>query len=137
MRGCSSLSYSPKFSVSVTQDSGDPQVRLATDITQSADEAPSQSVSLAFTTSTLTPNVRAASGLCVDPTTGTCTPVGSATAVSPLYPRSLSGQAYLTGSLAAGLSLTLVFPSPFPLTLIGKVDLSANATTFTGLPDIP
>jgi hypothetical protein len=58
------------------------------------------------------------------------------TAVSHLYPKALSGSAYLTGSLN-GLSLTLVFPSPFPLTLTGAIDLSKNSATFTGLPDIP
>jgi hypothetical protein len=35
------------------------------------------------------------------------------------------------------LSLTLVFPSPFPLTLSGAVNLLKNSATFTGLPDIP
>ncbi len=38
---------------------------------------------------------------------------------------------------SSGLSLTLVFPAPFPLTLTGAVDLAKNAATFTGLPDIP
>jgi hypothetical protein len=33
--------------------------------------------------------------------------------------------------------LTLVFPSPFPLTLTGAIDLANNSSTFTGLPDIP
>ena len=30
-----------------------------------------------------------------------------------------------------------MFPAPFPLTLIGSVNLVTNATTFSGLPDIP
>jgi hypothetical protein len=135
--GCSALPYAPKFAVSATKDTADSQVRLVTDITQAADESPNQSVSLAFPSSTLVPNVSAAAGLCADPAGGMCTPVGSATAASPLYPAALSGKAYLTGSLAAGLSLTLIFPSPFPLTLTGKVNLATNATAFTGLPDIP
>src|SRR6201999_451519 len=57
-------------------------------------------------------------------------------ATSPLYPATLTGKAYLTGS-SSGLSLTLVFPSPFPLTLTGAVDLLKNSATFSGLPDIP
>jgi hypothetical protein len=134
--GCAALPYAPKFAVSATQDKADSQVRLVTDITQAADEAPNRSVSLAFP-SALVPNVSAAAGLCANPAAGTCTPVGSATATSPLYPAALSGKAYLTGSLAAGLSLTLVFPSPFPLTLTGQVNLATNTTAFTGLPDIP
>jgi hypothetical protein len=62
--------------------------------------------------------------------------VGAASATSPLYPATLTGKAYLTGS-SSGLSLTLVFPSPFPLTLTGTVNLLKNTATFAGLPDIP
>jgi hypothetical protein len=134
---CAALPYSPKFSATATQDTGDRQVTLSTNITQAATESPNKSVSLAFPTALLQPNLLALGALCLNPAGGTCTPVGSATAASPLYPKPLTGHAYLTGSLAAGLSLTLVFPSPFPLTLTGKVDLAGNSTTFTGLPDIP
>jgi hypothetical protein len=93
-------------------------------------------VSLALPRPTLTPNIQAVGALCQDLSSGNCTQVGYVTARSPLYPSALTGQAYLTGNIA-GLSLTLVFPAPFPLTLIGAVDLGKNATTFTGLPDIP
>ncbi|HET8979174.1 MAG TPA: hypothetical protein VFN87_13515 [Solirubrobacteraceae bacterium] len=134
--GCSGLPYSPAFRVSATRDSGDRQVSLTTTITQAASEAPSRSVSLAFPGATLAPNLASIQALCVNLASGTCHAVGSATAVSPLYPKALTGQAYLTGS-ASGLALTLVFPSPFPLTLTGSVDLVANSATFTGLPDIP
>jgi hypothetical protein len=58
------------------------------------------------------------------------------TATSPDYPKSLTGQAFLVGNLVA-LQLVLVFPSPFQLTLVGTVNIQTNATTFTGLPDIP
>ena len=44
--------------------------------------------------------------------------------------------AYLTGA-GLNLSLTLAFPSPFPLTLTGPIDLTKNSTTFAGLPDLP
>ena len=134
--GCSSLAYAPKFSVSATRDSSDRQVRLGTVITQGAGEAPSRSVSLAFPTATLAPNIASIRALCLNLASGTCEPVGSASATSPLYPATLTGKAYLTGS-SSGLSLTLVFPAPFPLVLTGAVDLLKNAATFTGLPDIP
>lgn len=134
--GCSGLSYSPSFKVTATRDSGDRQVKLGTTVTQSATEAPSRSVSLAFPTAVLGPNLESIRALCLNLASGTCQSVGSASATSPLYPSTLTGAAYLTGN-ASGLSLTLVFPSPFPLTLAGAVDLAKNAATFTGLPDIP
>ena len=134
--GCSSLSYAPRFSVTATRDGADRQVRLATVITQTAAEAPSRSVSLAFPTTTLAPNIASIRALCLDLASGTCEQVGSASATSPLYPATLTGKAYLTGS-SSGLSLTLVFPAPFPLVLTGAVNLLKNAATFTGLPDIP
>ena len=62
--------------------------------------------------------------------------MGSATAVSPLYPKPLTAKAYLTGT-ALGPDLTLVFPAPFPLTLTGSVTLTTKDAVFTGLPDIP
>lgn len=134
--GCSSLSYSPVFKVTAAQDSADRQVALASTITQGATEAPSRSVSLAFPTATLAPNLASIQALCLNLASGTCRQVGAASATSPLYPATLTGKAYLTGS-SSGLSLTLVFPSPFPLTLTGTVNLLKNAATFAGLPDIP
>jgi hypothetical protein len=134
--GCSSLPYSPAFKVTATRDGGDRQLRLATTITQEANEAPSRSVSLAFPTATIAPNLASIQALCLSLASGSCQQVGAASATSPLYPAPLTGKAFLTGS-SSGLSLTLVFPSPFPLTLTGAVNLLKNAATFTGLPDIP
>ncbi|HET6865939.1 MAG TPA: hypothetical protein VFH80_08455 [Solirubrobacteraceae bacterium] len=134
--GCAGLPYAPTFGVAVVRDRADRQVSLSTTVTQLSTEAPNRSVSLAFPLATLVPNLQVAGALCVNIASGTCTPVGSVTASSPLYPRALTGQAYLTGNIL-GPSLTLVFPPPFPLTLSGAVDLTKNTTTFTGLPDIP
>ncbi len=134
--GCSSLTYSPAFAVAVTRDSADNKVKVVTQVTQSATEAPSRSVALALPGAQLQTNIDALGQLCRSLSSGTCSPVGSVTASSPDYPKPLSGQAYLTSS-GARLTLTLVFPPPFPLTLIGAVDLVHNITTFTGLPDIP
>ena len=134
--GCSSVPYAPAFAVSAARDSADKQVKLTTEITETASQAPSRSVSLAFPVSVLGPNIAAVKNLCANLASGSCTPVGSATASSPLYPKALTGQAYLTGSFS-GLSLTLVFPSPFPLTLVGSVNLASNTTAFSGLPTSP
>jgi hypothetical protein len=134
--GCSSLPFSPVFTVNAARDNGDRQVRLDTKVTQPPGQSPSRAMSLAFPTSTLAPNLESIRALCINLASGTCSTVGSVTATSELYPAALRGSAFLTGS-PAGLSLTLVFPSPFPLTLTGSVDLVRNSATFTGLPDIP
>jgi hypothetical protein len=134
--GCSSLSYSPSFAVTATRDSADNRVKVVSDVTQAATEAPSRSVALALPYAQLRGNVAGLQRLCQNLSSGTCTPVGSVTAASPLYPHALTGHAYLTGTIT-GLTLTLVFPAPFPLTLVGSVNLVTNVTTFTGLPDIP
>jgi hypothetical protein len=134
--GCGSEPYAPGFSVAVTEDAHDSGATVTTDVTQTADQAPSRSVSLAFPGNALLPNLGVAGALCANPASGTCTAVGAAAAVTPLYPTPLFANAYLTGSLTAP-SLTLVFGAPFAQTLVGQVDLANNATTFTGLPDFP
>jgi hypothetical protein len=134
--GCSSLTYSPTLAVSVTKDSGDRQVGLSAAVTQLPSDAPSKSLSLAFAGSTLGVNLGAAQALCSNVNSGSCKPIGSATAVSPLYPKPLTANAYLTGA-ALQPTLTLVFPAPFPLTLVGTVTLVQREASFTGLPDIP
>lgn len=134
--GCSSLPYSPAFAATATRDSGDSQVALTTQITEAAREAPSSSLSLVLPRPPLFPNLTSIGLVCASVSSGDCSPVGSVTASSPLYPSPLTGEAFLTGS-GLDLSLTLVFPSPFPLTLTGSIDLGKNSTTFTGLPDLP
>jgi hypothetical protein len=134
--GCGSEPFAPGFAVSIAKDSADDGVAVTTDVTQTAAQAPARSVSLAFPTNALVPNIDVLGALCATPASGTCTPVGSAVAASPLYPAPLTGSAYLTGSLTAP-SLTLVFGPPFSLTLVGTVNLASNSTTFNGIPDFP
>jgi hypothetical protein len=134
--GCSALPYDPQYSLTAVRDANDKVVKLVTTITQGATESPSSAISLAFPYNSLSPQIASLRNLCATPASGTCTAVASVTAASPDYPTALTGQGYLTGSLT-GLSLTLVFPPPFPLTLVGSVNLKTNVTTFTGLPDIP
>jgi hypothetical protein len=133
---CAALPYTPAFKTTAVRDGADRQVRLGTTITQTRNQAPSRAIALRFPSATLAPNLAAIGALCLDPSAGTCHPVGAASATSPLYPAPLAAPAYLTGS-SNGLSLTLVFPPPLPLTLSGAVDLLTNSATFTGLPDIP
>jgi hypothetical protein len=132
---CASLPYAPQLAVSATKDGGDRVVSLTTSVTQAADESPTRSLTLSFPGKALGVNLMAVKLLCVN-LSSNCTPVGTATAVSPLYPTPLTASAYLTGT-ALGPQLTLVFPAPFPLTLTGSVTLTTKTATFTGLPDIP
>ncbi len=134
--GCGSERFSPGFAVSVTKDLADDGVKVVTDVTQTADQAPARSVALAFPTHVLVPNLFVASLQCANPASGTCTPVGAVAAFSPLYPTPLFGNAYLTGTLDKP-TLSLVIGAPFSLTLVGQVDLGNNSTTFTGIPDFP
>jgi hypothetical protein len=136
---CSALPYAPKFSVSAAKDSADSGAKVVTKITQAADEATSRTVVLTLPPKVLTPNVTAVlTGgiLCTTPSLAGCKTVGSASATSPLYPRTLTGKTYLTGSFTSP-AITIVFPAPFALTLNGSVDLATNSTTFKQLPDIP
>ncbi|MGZ4186019.1 MAG: hypothetical protein ACXVFA_11860 [Solirubrobacteraceae bacterium] len=139
--GCSGLPFTPAFHVAATKDAADDGTEVVTDITQPASPAQAvpQSVALTLPKAVLPPNIPAVLNggiLCANPASGTCKTIGSATATSPLYPVSLTGVDYLTGSLSAP-QLVIVFPPPFALTLAGAVDINTNTTTFTGLPDIP
>lgn len=138
--GCSALTFSPKYSINVARDASDKNVRVTTQITQAATESPSSAVTLGFPSDVFSASLKGLTNLCTTgPASGKCTPVGSVQAASPLYPTPLTGQAYLTGNVTnlKGLTLTLVFPQPFPLTLVGAVHLENLTTTFSGLPDIP
>jgi hypothetical protein len=139
--GCPGLPFTPAFHVTATKDAGDAGTQVISDITQPASptQATPQSVSLTLPAAVLSPNAHSVlSGgiLCANPASGTCKTIGTATATSPLYPVSLTGADYLTGTLSA-LKIVIVFPPPFALTLAGAVDVAHNTTTFTGLPDIP
>ncbi|MGH2908428.1 MAG: hypothetical protein ACRDK8_03935 [Solirubrobacteraceae bacterium] len=134
--GCGALPYNPQYSLTAVKDAHDKAVAISTTITQTAAESPNGTVRLTFPRSSMAGALTGLSNLCSSVSSGTCKPVGSVTAASPDYPTPLTGNAYLTGTLK-GLSLTIVFPAPFPLTLVGAVDLTTNTTTFSGLPDIP
>lgn len=138
---CAALPFSPSFTLTAVRDAGDDGVQITTNITQPAApaQATSREVVLAVPFAVLTPNAEAVLKgplLCANPDSGTCTPIGSASSASPLYPTKLIGKAYLTGSVLAP-GIAIVFPPPFALTLVGSVNASTNVTTFTGVPDIP
>jgi hypothetical protein len=137
--GCSGLPFSPLLSARASKDSADNGVALTTDVTQGAGQATSRTVGLTFPPAVVAPNAAAViSGglLCSDPSFASCKTIGSSNARSPLYPRTLTGKVYLTGSLTSP-AITVTFPPPFALTLNGSVNLATNTTTFGGVPDLP
>ncbi|MGZ4195336.1 MAG: hypothetical protein ACXVSJ_02760 [Solirubrobacteraceae bacterium] len=129
--GASTLRYAPKVHGTVTRDSGDAGVSLTATVMQAADEAASSSAALTIGSGVVSPNLAAAVALL-----NSGSAVGAASVVSPLIPGALHGRAFLTGSIAAP-ALTIRFPPPFPLTLVGMINVFNNSFTFSGLPDVP
>jgi hypothetical protein len=143
--GCSSIPFNAAFHVTAVKDKSDHGVKVVTELTQPAKPAQATAGTVRLTLpDALTPNLREAlTGgiLCTKSSTATCTPVGSASTTSPLYPTPLIGKVYLTAKTASnGLpgspAITIVFPPPFSLTIIGAVNLGGT-TTFHNVPDIP
>ncbi len=129
--GCSSLPYAPVLSASVVKDPHDAGVKVVTIVSQTADEAAGAGQTLALPWPALSPNQGALS------IQNTGTAVGTAVAASPLIPTPLTGQAFLTGSGPFTPTLTLQFPAPNQLTLVGTVNLTSHSVTFQNLPDVP
>lgn len=129
--GCSSLPYAPVLTASVLKDAGDLGVEVVTTVTQAADEAAGAGQVLRLPFPALAPNPGSIS------VQNTGIAVGTAVATSPLLPTPLTGQAFLTGNGPFTPTLTLQFPAPNKLTLVGTVDLNGHSVSFSGLPDVP
>lgn len=132
--GCASLPYAPRLDAVLTKDRADDGVKVVTTVSQAADEAASASNSLRLPWPAVGPNFSALSLQCLTAPCGKA--VGMVTAVSPLLPTALVGQAYLTGT-PLGPTLTLLFPPPNALKLVGSVVLSTSTVTFNSVPDVP
>src|SRR5207248_1465289 len=110
--GCANLPFTPAFSVSAVKDSSDNGVQVITDLTQPASpaQATGRTTKLTFPFGVFVPNIVAVLNggiLCTDPSFNGCIPIGTVSSSSPLYPKTLVGKAYLTGSLTApALALT-------------------------------
>ena len=128
--GCASLPFHPKLTGSAVQDLHDAGAAVTTTVTQGADEAASSSTTLLLPWPTLAPNF-ASLGVQNQPVA-----VGSASTATPLLPTPLVGKVYFTGTPASP-TLTIRFPPPAVLTLIGNVSLAQHSVTFSGIPDVP
>jgi len=134
--GCSNLALTPKFTVTAVKDASDNGAQVTTDLqqpqpTSAPFQASARSTVLTLPPNVLGPNVLGALNVLCPTLSSSCTPIGSATSVSPLYPTPLTGKAYLVGSLSAP-AIAIVFPAPFSISLAGSVNIATGATTFTG-----
>jgi hypothetical protein len=128
--GCASLPYHPALTGTAVKDTKDIGAAVSTTVTQGADEAASASTSLLLPWPMLSPNT-ASLGL-----QGGSLPVGTATTTTPLLPTPLVGQVFFTGTTIAP-TLTIKFPPPAVLTLVGSANLAQSSVTFSGIPDVP
>lgn len=128
--GCGALPFAPQLTASAVKDAHDNGTKVVTSETQAPGEAAGSSTALVLPWPALASNLTA---LAIQ---NTSTPVGTAVTTSPLLPTPLSGNAYLTGGPFTP-TLTLRFPPPAQLTLVGTVSLTNHSVTFSNLPDVP
>lgn len=131
--GCSGLPYAPALAVSEARDAKDQGATLGLDVTQAATDAASRTIVLKLP-SGLGVNAAADARCLTGPGAG-CV-IGTATATSPLAPTKLTGTVALAGSRASP-TVTVSFPAPFALTLVGGVNLTTGTVTINNLPDLP
>jgi hypothetical protein len=133
---CSSLAYAPAFTVTAAKDPTDSNVSVVTEMTEAPGDATSSSIALVLPLNVLGLNPSAIHLFCAGPPYTGCTPIGSVSSTSPLYPTSLGGNIYLNGA-GSTPALTLVYSAPFPITINGVVSLKDGTATFSDIPDIP
>ena len=131
--GCSGLPYAPTLAVSEANDAKDNGATLRLDVTQTANEAASKTIVLKLP-SGVGVNL-AADAKCLTGTGAGCV-IGTATATSPLAPTKLTGTVRLAGS-GTSPTVTVSFPPPFAITVVGDVSLTARAVTINNVPDVP
>ena len=129
--GCSSLPFTPQVSATAVKDPHNDGVEITTTQTQPLGQAAGLTTVLQLPWPAIGTNTSAVA------LQNTSTPVGTAVATSPLQPAPLKGYAYLTGSGPFTPSLTLRFPPPVALTLVGAVNLNNHTVTFSNQPDVP
>jgi hypothetical protein len=133
--GCGNLPYAPTLSALETKDAKDSGTTLAFAITQAANEAASKTIGLKLP-SGLGINL-SADVMCLTGAGPGCT-VGTATATSPLVPSAALANGTVTlGGSAAAPSITIAFPAPFAITLVGNVSLANSTVTIAKVPDVP
>ncbi|MDW5594609.1 hypothetical protein VSS74_09690 [Conexibacter stalactiti] len=146
--GCRSLAYTPKLAVRVGargQTRAGRRTSLVATLTQPAAQAANRSVRLALPkvlNARLDVVERACTQAAYDAgTCGAAARIGSATAVTPLLPKSLSGPAYFVRNPARRLpDIVVQLRGDVAIDLVGRVVITRDlrlTTTFDRIPDVP
>jgi hypothetical protein len=132
--GCSGLPYNPTFTATETKDAKDKGATLLFTITQQANEAATKSIALKLP-SGLGVNL-SADVTCLTGAGSGCN-VGTASATSPIVPdAALANGTVVLGGSASAPTITISFPAPFAITLVGDIDLGSGTVTFNNMPDL-
>ena len=135
--GCTSLPYAPTVTATETKDAKDKGATLLFTVTQAADEAATKSIALKLP-SGLGVNL-SADVTCLLGAGAGCN-VGTASATSPIVPNvpgvGLAAGMVVLGGSASAPTITITFPAPYAITLVGDIDLGAGTVTFKNMPDL-
>jgi len=132
--GCTTLAYNPTVTATETKDAKDSGATLLFNVTQQANEAATKSIALKLP-SGLGVNL-AADVTCITGTGSGCN-VGTASATSPLVPNAaLANGTVVLGGTGSAPTITISFPAPFALTLVGDISLTNGTVTFNNMPDL-
>lgn len=130
--GCSGLPFAPAPFATVTRVGSD----FTSDLTIGYTQAAGQSAASVYA-------LRIPSGLTLNRVLGGCldgTPcsVGTAAISSPVLPASaLAGGTLVLGGSLQATTLTMTFPAPYAMSIVGTIDYVHRSIAFTGMPDIP
>ncbi len=139
--GCETLPFAPKLTASASVSGWDGATELTTTISQAGGEAAAKRARLTLP-SGLTARSATMQRACAESDPAACpasSNVGTATATTPLLAKPLGGRVVLLSSPNGQPRTAVVFPAPFPITLIGTSEVSGNrlVTTYDNQPDAP
>jgi hypothetical protein len=139
--GCANVAYQPQLTTAVVPDTADSGLAFGAQITQTAFESATQS--LTFTPAgSLTPSLLALlADLCNSPTFTGCTSVGMAYAGTPLLAQPQTAKLYLMNHPGALPTVTTAFGPPLNIQIDGTVSITSSPialhVAFGDLPDAP
>ncbi|MBV8219704.1 MAG: hypothetical protein JO325_14655 [Solirubrobacterales bacterium] len=133
--GCSGLPYNPMVTTTETKDAKDDGAALSFAVTQAADEAATKSIAFKLPSGL---GVNLSADLTCLVGAGSGCDVGTASATSPIVPNvALAHGTVVLGGSGSAPTITVSFPAPFALTLVGDISQTNRTVTFNNLPDLP